>query len=62
MAKGLDDLIRHLVDEVALCGVEGETVFQWFFLNSFGTSNFASNIARDQCLNPFTKVFLHQVL
>ncbi len=27
MVKSLDDLIRHLVDEVALRGEEGEIVF-----------------------------------
>lgn len=30
MVKSLDDLIRHLVDEVALRGEEGEIVFDLF--------------------------------
>ncbi len=27
MVKSLDNLIRHLIDEIALCGEEGENTF-----------------------------------
>ena len=34
MVKGLDGLLRHLVDEIALCGVEGKTCLLLLILRS----------------------------
>ena len=51
MVRGLDGLLRHLVDEIALCGVEGKTCLllrsAWSRFSQFRWSLSTSLICKD---------------